>query len=670
MKNWKILLYCLTFVLLFFSLVCLSQVSAAEKQWGIIAVTDGHGRVDLFWMARPDLWPVNGWRLKEIPSGATVVKSLLPGAAEVENDLTIDERAAIADKVFKIVVSKDKELKIKAGSFLLFENFHDFQRLKAMGLGWTLHNVAPGKHQYRLIGLDENGHAKGPTLESDILDTSRPSPALVMPTALRAEPGKNGLSLFWTIKQEKSSLAMLTSYSVERIDEEGNTTNMTPSPISISEQKEAEKPAFIDQQPPPEQKLTYRVSTRDIFGRHSKPAEISIFNPDPQALWPPNGLTVEGRKNKIKLSWEKNQNPFTAGYVIERSRNMNRRYQPLNVKPIPTSQLEFIDKEDLIPGLTYYYRIRSVNSRGRVGAPSFSVTGIPQTGGRPKPPQKFQAQVKPTRVYLSWEPMAMPVAGYIVEKRPKGAKKWRLLNGIPLTISSFADKIDLEDFGEFSYRVIAVAFDNKKSKPSKELNITLLGKPHIPPPYIQDIASNKGVVTLKFMKSAPVERTAKFLVIRGISRRDKKGLIISDLISGDKTKFEDKRVTPGEDYWYQLLAIGKDKRRSEPSNKLYIKVGAPDIPQPGKPDVTFKPKPFPHIVIDFKEPPRQLLASIHRRENEKGPWVTVADNIRNSTQFIDANPPRSGRVQYRVLYSAENGKTGVPSKTRILSVDG
>ncbi len=323
----------------------------------------------------------------------------------------------------------------------------------------------------------------------------------------------------------------------------------------------------------------------------------------------------------------------------------------------------------MTPGLTYYYRIRSVNPRGRLGKPSFSSAGIPKTGGRPASPHRLQAKVKPTRVYLSWEPVIAPVAGYIVEKQPKGADDWGRMNGVLLTSPNYEDRIGLDDFGDFSYRVIAVAFDNKKSKPSKDVSVTLLGNPRIPPPYLKDIRSSKGIVTLKFMRSEPVKRTDEFLVIRGISLRDKKGLIVSEFIGGNKTEFEDKRVKPGEDYWYQLIAIGKDKRRSEPSNKLYVRVDAPDIPRAGRPKVTFKPEPFPHMVVDFKKPPSQLLASIHRRENEKDLWINVADNIRDSAQFIDADLPRSGRVQYRILYRAENGKTGLPSKARMLTVD-
>jgi hypothetical protein len=48
--------------------------------------------------------------------------------------------------------------------------------------------------------------------------------------------------------------------------------------------------------------------------------------------------------------------------------------------------------------------------------------------------------------------------------------------------------------------------------------------------------------------------------------------------------------------------------------------------------------------------------------------VTIARDVAGVNEIVDADPPRSGSVQYRVVYLDESRQWGPPSKSVILDL--
>lgn len=658
--------YTIVFFLSLLLFSCLPALGADQHRSRIDWVSDGHGRVDLAWLVNPARWPGGGWRLEDTAAGTVKVRAVVPGLAETPN-FSDSEKEALVKDMRRVLAADQAELKTKGGIFLLLENLTDFNRLKTMGLAWTLHDVGPGPHRYRLTGLDRDGKKIGPVLETGPVDAARPTPPLQPPEKLSAEIKGESVLLHWQVPN-LDSLRAAMSFTVKRQDH-GRTMALPAKPFMTARERKSGKLGYRDSQPPPEAQLEYRVSGRDIFGRSSREATVALFFPDPQALAPPAEFTAKGGENRITLSWQPGQNPYTRGYLIERSRLATTKYRLLTPKPLSPKTGRFIDKEKLLPGLTYYYRIHSVNPRGRIGKPGQPVHAVATSAHAPAAPKKLTARVQATRVRLSWNKGEQPVAGYLVEKRSKGEKEWQKLNGVVETRTLFDDPVGPQDFGSFQYRVIAVGYDNKKSKPSREVTVTLLGVPPVPAPRLADIAWEEKGVRLSLQKGVPGERTAALTVIRGISQRDKKGVIVAESLPAKTTTFVDSRVRPGEDYWYALLATDKKGHRSPLSNKLYVRAGTRKIPTPERPELSFARTPFPHVVIRFDQPPAPLLTSVMRRVDDHSPWLTIADRVRGEGRVVDADPPASGAVAYRILYTAENGVTGTPSTAGRITMD-
>ena len=259
------------------------------------------------------------------------------------------------------------------------------------------------------------------------------------------------------------------------------------------------------------------------------------------------------------------------------------------------------------------------------------------------------------------------ILGYVLERKIAGGGQWDRISPVHYGLTRYEDYFPIEAVGTYHYRVISVGADSKKSKPSKEITVELLGKLTVPPPFLREVTSKDETVTLYFNATGNKKLTDSFLVVRGNSPDDL-GLVIGTPIDGSETSFTDTRVRPGEDYWYGLVAMDKEGNRSKISDKLLVRVIPNAIPKPEKPDCNYKQEPFSQVVISFEPPPSFLLAIVLRKSDEQDRWTTIADNVRGTNEVIDLDLPPSGSVSYAIMYKTEHGLTGAVSENRTIKI--
>jgi hypothetical protein len=158
---------------------------------------------------------------------------------------------------------------------------------------------------------------------------------------------------------------------------------------------------------------------------------------------------------------------------------------------------------------------------------------------------------------------------------------------------------------------------------------------------------------LHFRPAPPVERTTGFLVLR--SQPDSKDeVVIGDPLPGNATAFEDPWVQPGQIYRYRLLALAANGMRSEPSLQLEILVGAPMLEAPPKPAATYAAQPFARTMFTFPQPSEGVVYFLHRKTQDRRDWLQILGPI-DGTTAQDVNPPRSGKVLYRLHAQSIDG---------------
>ncbi|MCD6581605.1 MAG: fibronectin type III domain-containing protein [Desulfuromusa sp.] len=656
---------CFLFSLIVVLVWGLSPTTAtAKKQNNMLAVSLGEGRVALFWPAAKQLYTGGGWQLQDRTTGKEIARWTAQDLEKGIASLSQEQQKKMRPFLASLATKKNKKKTKNQVGWLMVGAMTDFQLAQKLGMGTILKDIPKGKRSYWMTILNKKNRPTKIKLTCPAVDSWKPSP-LPKPVAnLLGTGGERGVELRWKnpVKQKIPTPGYIIKRKIENRKEE----QLNQNPLWLSAQRDETRPEFIDLLAPFEAELTYSIRLRDIFGRLSVPATTTVIYPDPESITPPEQLTLTAGGNQVKISWQPKENPYTTGCVIERSRRHDGLYTVLTDQGLKRKIDNYTDKT-VQGGFTYYYRIRSVGQRGTVGNASEAKGVMVKTAGRPKAPEHIDVQASPTNIHLQWRGLPLPVAGYIVEKKKDKDNTWVRLNSSLITRPEFNDPLNLGDYGKRRYRVTAVAFGNQKSKSSKEITVTLPGYPPVPAPLISNIKAVDGVVKLTIHPSEPVKRTDHFLLLRGNSATDV-GLIIDQKIGHSKTNYSDKMVKPGEDYWYALVAVDRAGHRSQPSNKLFIIAGSPEIPQPKPPKVQFLTKPFRRVTISFVKPPGFLLAAVMRKAGDQS-WLTINRGITGVTEIIDTDPPAAGMVIYRIVYLDESNHWGPPSKSISFDLD-
>jgi len=522
----------ISFILLFLLSCIIDAKELAQKYKKLDAVSNGHGLIQFRWLTPPEFWSKKGWAL-----------------IDTKTDKTL-KQIFIADELLKLqkehnANKADKKIK-KALNMTLFKIFIDYASAKKYGFACEIKVQNHTQRRYKLVSIEN----KNIILKSRKVDAFKASPLPDAPLQLRAKNSGEAVKLFW--KNTQNNLHPSIAYMIYRKNNAG-VFNLLSNPSILTGVKwDYDRTVFTDSLAPLEKKVTYKVYGIDTFNRKSKPASVTIFHPDIQALHPPKNIEAKVKNDTIVISWKPNQNPFTAGYIVERGTWDSGFYNLLTAKPLSKKSNYFIDTK-IKKDTNYLYRVSAVNIRGKRGKPSKIVVAKLLGEQTPKSVQKLVAKVYPSMIKLTWEQNSQNLLGYIIQKKYLKQDKWVNLNSEPLDRSEYIDKISYGAIGEVFYRVVAVGTNAKLAKPSQSIQVQLPGNLKLYAPTIKEISGEDAKVVLKYTLPTVGKKPSKIFIIRGNTTKDR-GEIIAK-ISPDKTTFVDKNVRIGEDYWYGLQSV-------------------------------------------------------------------------------------------------------------------
>ncbi|MFH2061047.1 MAG: hypothetical protein ABIJ59_19445 [Pseudomonadota bacterium] len=645
-------------LLLVVSNIFTAPALSKEEKGRLLTASSGKGEIILFWYVPAENWPDNGWQLSDA-KGNVLVDQILPLSQGSRTALEKNQIASI-EEILKSIAnaqSLDKENKELFNGLLAMTVLSSFETAKALGLAWKLSKVSSGPVTYQITALDKNKKPKGVRLLSKPIDAAKATPLPPAPKGLNIIPDEKGAKLFWQPVPD-SQIHPVVAYEIQRQTKDKALSDVFKTMKGIEWNQD--NPAFVDTGVPVEQTITYQVYSIDSFGRKSLPASISLFIPDMMTLIAPETLSFKAMQNQIDLSWNVSEQARPAGFLIERSSGSKGLYQVLTPKGLNSKTLKYTDK-DVIKGIYYYYRVRSLGTDGALGQACEPVMAKVDNSQNPPPPGKVIAKSNPILVILSWEKSDYPVKGYIVERRSKGSDQWARRNDTLLKPRTYKDHLKPGTYGVFYYRITATGFDGHKSRPSKEVMVELKDLSAPLRPVITSIDGSDGKVTLSFEPNKLDKKTKTFTILRDLPDR-KQGNIIKQGLSAKNRQFVDDDVISGQGYWYAVVALDENGKESDWSEKHLVKVIAPDVPKPDKPSIIFIKTPFAHVNISFKLPPEKLSVSLQRKDSMDAPWVTLSRGLTGTDKAMDTNPVKSENSWYRIVYHSINGPRGEPSE--------
>jgi len=632
----------------------------AKTTGGCLVASDGKGTLELRWVPSQGQWPLGGWQVQD-GRGKVLIAKITAGEEKYLGGLPSRDIESIRSLAKSLPPFKSSAERSLFFSLQVLRGYSDPAYARALGLARTIEKVAGGPQTYQVVALDAKGRPTGPILKSAAVDASVATPFPQPPSGFRAESQKPGVVLYWTAPPENPP-APVVSYRIERPDAAGRVVTANDKPVLLNKAGSGDLPAYTDASAPVEQDLAYRVFALDVFGRSGVPSETKIHHADWKALDPPSTVKAEGRKGKIILIWKPNGSPRTKAVYIERGFSSNGPFLTVTAKGLSAPASSYEDT-DVKGGVSYFYRLRSAGPNGTMGEPTIPTSALARNAAPPPQPRGLKAQVGRTRIRLTWTKGETPLAGYIIEKKAANAD-WLRLNEDMDQAALFDVPLGEETSGTFVYRVRAVAFDNQESAPSAplEVRIPFKGLPPAPQVVGTDTRGSKAVV--RFKPGLPEERTAQFVVLRGVSPDDN-GIVLGRPLPATAREYTDAFVQPGQNYWYRVVAFDKQGNRSRPSGPALITVGTPAIPTPGSPKLALLKEPFVLIKIMFDPPPRGLEAVTERKLETETLWLRLPGST-DKGELTDADPPKIGKISYRIVFRTVNGVLGPPSPATVI----
>ncbi len=621
--------------------------------------SDGKGSIKVFWLPGKT-WSRGGWRLEKIQNGKTVLlgDKIFPGY----NKKALGRLSAKKIKQIKKLSTQIKSGKIKnqmanLAKFVFGANAaSDLDFGLALGLRYNDNSKSKGARFYRISALNKNGKVIAWAKSKSINPYKKSKPPMSI-SKLKATVKLDGVSLAWA-KPKLDKDNPVIGYSIQRVDPDGSVENLTDKTLIVAQNVFKNRSSIItDRNAPVEKTVKYRVYSVGFFANKSKPIEIKVFVEDLSALMSPENILIKNGKEKAYLSWSKNPSPYCAGYLIERSFLSKGPYTVLTPKGLMQDTTKFTDK-NLRAGTAYYYRIRSINTRGKIGSPSYAKMAVPTSTSLPPVITGLKADVGVSEIKLAWDKPKTDVAGYLVYRRPNGAKKWSQLNNYVIPDEFYEDSYSASTYGAFDYRIVTVGNDTAQSRPSKPVHVELIDSISPNPPYITNIDTSGGDVKISFKAAPPYNDIDYFLLIRSVSPDDA-GLVIGDKIPKTKHQIVDKFVKYGQRYWYRLVAVDKSGNRSNFSQSRTVVAQNPPIPIPKAPKLTYIDKPIPHIEIKIDFIPKHFIAVIEKKQGKN--WKFVATST-ETKPINDIKIKKKQNLSYRVFYRAKNGVEGRASK--------
>jgi len=619
---------------------------------GAIAISDGKGNISFFWFPPNAVWPEGGFRIQD-NEGKVWVKQILPSKQinKISKLSNVDKkwlRELLKDP--STLYSRDPKSKQYPNALVMkvaiSQGFS-----KALGLMHTINKVSRGNLNFKIIGLNKNGSPNRIVLKCKAVNGYKLSPLPSGPEEFTAKVSPHGVKLYWNNKYGKKN--DIVYYVIEQRTKQNKFIRISSQPIFISKQENntVETPYFVDRFAPQEENVEYRVYGVDLFGRQSKPANYKVFVPSFKNLLPPDTIKTDPVSNGIRIKWNIDKHSSVTKFIIERSHSLKGPFKAITLKGIKHSNRGYIDKK-LIAGGTYYYRVRTIVSDCSLSFPS-KISGVVAFKDRiPSRINSLKYHLGINTVLLSWKVESRSIAGYLIEQ--KVGKVWQRLNKSIWTDNSFIYRYSTDHKIEMTFRIRSIGINNRIGPPGNIVTVRIEKVPKGKPEILSIKQIDKGI-EIKF--DFPWKRQDIQYILRRSGKEHQEGMVISPLLSYKNKTFIDKNIAPGQIYWYHIQALGPRNWISKFSEAKYIKTIASKIPIPPKPGVELKKKPFMHVYLTFLKVKNNLKIIVERRVKGNLYWLTLNGEGDNG-KFIDANPPRVGKVEYRIRYKTANGIIG------------
>ena len=195
-------------------------------------------------------------------------------------------------------------------------------------------------------------------------------------------------------------------------------------------------------------KYWYRVRAynADTTSSYSNEKQVTTLYNVPET---PSGLAITSLlSNKVTLSWSDNSGN-ESHFIIQRKQGTTGIYA--DIKTTAANVTGYNDKDGVIDGTLYYYRVYATNAAGDSAFSSEASGTTPLA----KPTSATAAAVSSSRIDLSWTDNSASETGYKIERKRTAAGAYAQIAQVGANARSYNDTTGLDANTRYYYRVRA-----------------------------------------------------------------------------------------------------------------------------------------------------------------------------------------------------------------------
>ena len=393
---------------------------------------------------------------------------------------------------------------------------------------------------------------------SNIATATHSDATLVAPSGLTAVQvaGRQQVELRWS----DNSIAE-SGTKVERLQSGASRW------IEIARGTTPNQQSYIDSTVALGTSYSYRVRAYQSGVANSDASNVATVTLSMITLAPSIDLTATAYGNRIALQWS-DIAVGESGIKVERMNNESGQWIQI-ARTVLSDQTSYVD-DDVVMGLTYFYRVRAYTSG--VASGEFSNTASAFLSLELLPPTDLTARLTSDRqaVTLSWNDIASGESGYLIERRAGAAGQWaELARGVMPNQQSYVDGT-IEFDVAYSYRVRAYEADGDTGEASAIATVTRVRGVLEP---VRDLSAKSvdGQVVLQWTDIANDESGYK--VERSISGSNRWKLLARGDVP-NQNSYADADVTAGASYDYRVRPYKSGLGNGEASNVVSVTVSS------------------------------------------------------------------------------------------------
>jgi fibronectin type 3 domain-containing protein len=286
----------------------------------------------------------------------------------------------------------------------------------------------------------------------------------------------------------------------------------------------------------------YKVSAVNINGEG--PQSNGAHATPPNVPYAPLNLTADSGFGYVQLTWEEPESD--GGAPITNYRIYRGTTSGSEVFLVMIGNITTYNDTDVLPGVTYYYRVSAVNIAGEGPLSNQASVTTPTI---PSPPRSPRISSGDGHVNITWDPpineIEAKITGYFIYRNSSN----ELYASVPSDQLWFVDE-NVSPGINYTYEVTANN-DNGEGEPTNEVNIKAGAKPSTPTNVIASGSDSFIIIVWEPPYTDGGYEITNYTVYRGTVDGDEEFLTQI----GNVLLFNDTEAENGVTYFYKIVAV-------------------------------------------------------------------------------------------------------------------